>query len=119
MTSATSRPHPTPATRKPRSRSNCSSTSTRHYLGAYLLELGGADAIVFTGGIGENSLRIREGVCRDLGWFGIEMDPVKNVAGEGDRLLSSPASRVQIWAVATNEEIVVARQARDLLTGGE
>ncbi len=94
-------------------------TSTRHYLGAYLLELGGADAIVFTGGIGENSLRIREGVCRDLGWFGIEMDPVKNVAGEGDRLLSSPASRVQIWAVATNEEIIVARQARDLLTGGK
>ncbi len=49
--------------------------STRHYLGAYLVELGGADAIVFTGGIGENSVRIRNGVCRDLDWFGIALDP--------------------------------------------
>ena len=57
--------------------------SARHYLGAYLVELGGADAIVFTGGIGENSTLIREGVCRDLGWFGIELDPALNVAGPG------------------------------------
>ena len=49
--------------------------SIRHYLGAFLLELGGADAIVFTGGIGENSSAIRAGVCRELSWFGIELDP--------------------------------------------
>ena len=47
----------------------------RHYLGAYLLELNGADAIVFTGGIGENSVRIRTAVCRELDWFGIALDP--------------------------------------------
>ena len=57
--------------------------SARHYLGAYLVELGGADAIVFTGGIGENSVLIREGVCRDLGWFGIELDPAANASGPG------------------------------------
>ena len=57
--------------------------SARHYLGAYLVELGGADAIVFTGGIGENSALIREGVCRDLGWFGIELDPTAQRLGTG------------------------------------
>ncbi len=91
--------------------------SIRHYLGAYLLELGGADAIVFTGGIGENSSRVRAGVCHDLGWFGIEMDWVKNVSGGGERTVSAPSSRVQLWCVPTNEEIVVARQSRDLLSG--
>ena len=89
--------------------------SIRHYLGAYLLELGCADAIVFTGGIGENSTRIRAGVLRDLKWFGIEVDWVANAEVSGEHLLSSPDSRVQVWAVPTNEEIVVARQTRDLL----
>jgi acetate kinase len=90
--------------------------STRHYLGAYLVELGGADAIVFTGGIGENSARIRSGVCRDLGWFGITLDPALNAQGEAERKVSAPDSRVEVWTVPTNEEIVVARQARELLT---
>jgi acetate kinase len=90
--------------------------SIRHYLGAYLLQLGGADAIVFTGGIGENSARVRAGVCKDLGWFGIDVDWIKNTVGEGERTVTTPESRVQVWCVPTNEEIVVARQARDLLT---
>jgi len=89
--------------------------SIRQYLGAYLLELGGADAIVFTGGIGENSSRVRAGVLRDLKWFGIEVDWVANTVGNGERKISTPESRVQIWLVPTNEEIVVARQTRDLL----
>jgi acetate kinase len=87
----------------------------RHYLGAFLFELDGADAIVFTGGIGENSARIRSGVCRDLSWFGIELDPVKNAAGPVERLVSAAGSRVQVWTVPTNEEIVVARQSVQLL----
>ncbi len=89
--------------------------SVRHYLGAYLVELGGADAIVFTGGIGENSTTIRERVCRDLGWFGMVLDPAKNQSGHAERAVSSDDSRVALWTVPTNEEIVVARQARDLL----
>ncbi len=91
--------------------------AVRHYLGAFLLDLGGADAIVFTGGIGENSSRVRAGVCKDLSWFGIEMDWVENASGVGERLVSMPTSRVQIWCVPTNEEIVVARLSRDLLLG--
>ncbi len=89
--------------------------SIRHHLGALLLELGGADAIVFTGGIGENSSVIRAGVCRDLSWFGIELDPVSNASGAAERRVSTVASRVQVWCVPTNEEIIVARQSKQLL----
>lgn len=91
-------------------------TDIRRYLGSFLLALGGADAIVFTGGIGENSKVVREGVCRDLGWFGIGLDPEKNKTSKGESLLSCEDSRVQIWTVPTNEELIVARQTRDLLT---
>lgn len=91
----------------------------RHYLGAYLVELGGADAIVFTGGIGENSSRIRSGVLANLGWFGIELDPAANASAKGEAVVSTPSSRVAVWTVPTNEEIVVARQARDLLQGAK
>ena len=91
--------------------------SARHYLGAYLVELNGADAIVFTGGIGENSVRMRLDVCRNLDWFGIKLDTEKNAHASGEALVSAEGSRVQVWTVPTNEEIVVARQARDLLNG--
>ena len=90
-------------------------TDIRRYLGSFLVTLGGADAIVFTGGIGENSKVIREGVCRDLGWFGIELDPAKNLTAKAESQLSADGSRVQIWTVPTNEELIVARQTRDLL----
>jgi acetate kinase len=90
----------------------------RHYLGSFLVDLGGADAIVFTGGIGENSARIRAGVCRDLTWLGIELDPELNVSAHGECVVSKSTSRVALWAVPTNEEIVVARQSRDLLASG-
>jgi acetate kinase len=89
--------------------------SVRHYLGAYMVELGGVDAIAFTGGIGENSLRIRSGVCHGLDWFGITLDPERNQAGPSERRVSADGSRVEVWTVPTNEELIVARQARDLL----
>lgn len=92
--------------------------SARHHLGAYLVELGGADVIAFTGGIGENSTRMREGVCRDLGWFGIALDPVRNADGPPERRVSADGSRVEVWTIPTNEELVVARQSRDLLASG-
>jgi acetate kinase len=92
--------------------------SARHFLGAYLVELGGADAIAFTGGIGENSVRIRTGVCRDLDWFGITLDSERNADGPPERKVSADGSRVEVWTVPTNEELVVARQSRDLLLSG-
>jgi acetate kinase len=89
--------------------------SVRHYLGAYLLLLNGADAIVFTGGIGENSSRMREAICANLDWFGISLDRHKNAAAKGETTIHSADSRVQLWIMPTNEELVVARQAKTLL----
>ncbi len=94
-------------------------TSIRHYLGAYLVELGGADAIVFTGGIGENSTRIRARTCRDMEWLGVKLDPERNAGGPAERLVSTDDSRIQVWTVPTNEEIVVARQTQNLLKSGK
>jgi acetate kinase len=91
--------------------------SIRHYLGAYLLLLNGADAIVFTGGIGENSARIREAVCADLDWFGIHLSPMRNQEAKGEMRIDAANSRVQIWIMPTNEELIVARQSRDCLRG--
>jgi acetate kinase len=90
--------------------------AVRHYLGAYLLLLGGADAIVFTGGIGENSKSIRAAVCANLDWFGIGLDPVRNNEAKGEVPIHLHNSRVQIWIMPTNEELVVARQAQALLS---
>ncbi len=90
-------------------------SAVRHYLGAYLVELGGADVIVFTGGIGENGIGVRRNVCAGLEPFGIVLDERANTVGKGETAVHSPTSRVQIWVVPTNEEIVVARQAVELL----
>ena len=92
-------------------------TEVRHYLGAYLVELGGADVIVFTGGIGENRTDFRDAVCRDLETFGIELDPTANHQAQGEARISTETSRTQIWVVPTNEELIVARQAKALLEG--
>ena len=92
--------------------------SIRHYLGAYLVELGGADAIIFTGGIGENSPELRAAVCADLAELGIVLDAAANQAAKGEAKISGPQSRVQIWAIPTNEESVVALQAAQLLSEG-
>jgi acetate kinase len=89
--------------------------SVRHYLGAYLLQLGGADAIVFTGGIGENSASMRAAICANLDWFGIALDPHINVTARGEARLDAVGSRVQLWIMPTNEELIVARQAKALL----
>jgi acetate kinase len=90
--------------------------SVRHYLGAYLLLLGGADAIVFTGGIGENSATMRAGICQGLDWFGIGLDEVRNQEAKGEVPIHAATSRVQLWIMPTNEELIVARQTKELLT---
>ena len=95
---------------------NVFAASIRQYLGSYLVVLNGADAIVFTGGIGENSTRIRKQVCENLSFAGIELDLAKNETAKGEMCLSTPASRTQIWVVPTNEEIVVARQSLAAVT---
>ena len=89
----------------------------RQYLGAYLVELGGADAIVFTGGIGENRTEFRARVCENLEELGIVLDPALNESTREEGRISAEQSRVQIWIVPTNEELIVARQTKQLLEG--
>jgi acetate kinase len=91
--------------------------AVRQYLGAYLVELGGADAIIFTGGIGENGSEVRAAICASLTELGIELDAQRNRTARGEAPIHTPCSRAQIWVVPTNEEIVVARQTRDFLQG--
>ncbi len=85
----------------------------RRELGSLTAALGGLDAIVFTGGIGENAAAIRERVCRDAAWLGVELDPDANAAG-GPRI-SSPGAKVSAWSIPTNEELMIARHTRRLL----
>ena len=87
----------------------------RHALGAMLVELGGADAIVFAGGIGENGVNIRSGVTEGLEELGIVLDTAANSVAKGEAKISAPTSRTQLWVVPTNEELVVARQTKELL----
>jgi acetate kinase len=84
----------------------------RHYLGAYLALLGGADAIVFTAGVGENSPTTRAAAVAGLGGLGIELDEALNGARSKEaRLVSSAASLIAVLVVPTNEELEIARQA--------
>ncbi|NUP98386.1 MAG: acetate/propionate family kinase, partial [Armatimonadetes bacterium] len=86
----------------------------RRWIGACLMACGGADAISFTGGIGENDPLLRSRVCEDLAWLGLELDPVANrTVKEG--VLSTPSSAVAVVAVQVDEEIVVARDACQVL----
>lgn len=89
----------------------------RRQLGGMLVALGGADQIVFTGGIGENGIRIRSAVCSGLSELGIELDENKNATARGESRLESNSSRAQIWIIPTNEELIVARQTLGLLKG--
>lgn len=88
----------------------------RKYVGAYLAALGGAEAIVFTGGIGENSAEVRRRVCEGLGWAGLVLDPTRNAAGPGR--ISTDASTLHAWVIPTDEEKLMAREAARLLGGG-
>ena len=87
----------------------------RRHLGGLLVELGGVDLLVFTGGIGENGMHVRSQVCDGLAELGIELDETRNQDVHGETQLQSPASKAQIWVVPTNEELIVARQTQQLI----
>ena len=91
-------------------------SEVRRHLGGLLVELGGADAIVFTGGIGEKGSDFRQQVCHGLSELGIEMDDDANRRVTGEASIHQSTSRVQLWVVPTNEEIIVARQTKEALT---
>jgi acetate kinase len=87
----------------------------KKYIGQYVAVLNGVDAIVFTAGVGENSVPFRQAVLDGLTWFGIDVDPEKNVFGvEGD--VTKPESKVKVFVIPTDEELVIARDVERLKT---
>jgi acetate kinase len=89
--------------------------SVRGFIGQYLVALGGCDVLVFTGGIGENGVAIREAICDNLDWAGITLDPNKNAVRGKEVRISSVESDADIWIIPTNEELIVARQTMAVL----
>jgi acetate kinase len=91
-------------------------SEARRWIGGYFFQLNGADAIVFTAGIGENRASIRASICADLDNLGIRLDPKLNAETQGrEAIISAPDSRVKMMVIPTNEELVVARETRRLL----
>jgi acetate kinase len=90
--------------------------SVRGFIGQYLVALGGCDVLVFTGGIGENGIAIREAICRDLEFAGIALDHAKNQVRGKETKISSVESDAEIWTIPTNEELVVAGQTVAVLS---
>lgn len=85
----------------------------KKFIGQYFAVLNGADALIFTAGIGENSVRVREAIVEGLTWFGMDIDPEKNVFGNsGD--ISTPNAKVRVLVVPTDEELVIARDVERL-----
>jgi acetate kinase len=87
----------------------------KKYVGAYAAVLGGLDTLVFTGGIGEHSPAVRERICAGLEFLGIRLDPTRNQANAG--VISSPAGRVNVRVMETNEDLMIARHVLSLLGG--
>lgn len=90
-------------------------TAARDYLGAYVIEMGGLDAISFTGGIGEHSTIVRGQILRELEFLGVELDEGRNEEVHGEGTLHAASSRVQLHVLRTDEELVVARQTYEFL----
>ena len=90
-------------------------THVIRYVGAYAMELGGVDAIAFTGGIGENYAPLRRTVLEAMGFMGMVIDDGANENGAGERLISAPESAVEAHVIPANEELMVVRAAFDLI----
>ena len=87
----------------------------KFYIGAYIAEMNGADAIVFTGGIGENDKLMRELICKNMGNMGVKLDPAKNNQKGDAVILSTDDSKIKVLKLATNEELVIARDTKELV----
>ncbi len=87
----------------------------KKYIGSYAAVMNGLDAVIFTGGLGENAPIIREGVCRNMDYLGIKIDEDlnSNIRGKLTKL-STPDSKVQVWIVPTNEELLIARDTKEI-----
>ena len=87
------------------------------FVGQYVAALGGADAIIFTGGIGENGAALREYVAEHFGFMGVKVDPALNekMIRGNEGLISTPDSTVEVYVIPTNEELMIARDTKEIV----
>lgn len=88
----------------------------RFYIGAYIAEMNGVDAIVFTAGVGENDIYMREVICQELGNLGIKLDVVKNKVRGKETIISTDDARVKLLLIPTNEELMIARDTLNIVS---
>jgi acetate kinase len=92
----------------------------RKYLGSYLAAMNGADAIVFAGGIGENSPEVRRRICAGMDWLGVTLDPDRNASTVGtEGRIDRDGSRLELWVIPTDEELLIARDTWRIVTGAD
>jgi len=90
--------------------------SIRSYIGSFMFKMGGMDALIFTAGIGEHNPWLREAVCEGLEEFGLTLDAPLNEALHSEGSIHAPDSKIHVWVIPTNEELVIARETQRLLT---
>ena len=88
--------------------------TVRKYIGSYVAAMGGVDAIVFTAGLGENSPRIRDQICNGLEFLGTRIDPAKNAVRGKEQEISVEGSKVKLFVIPTNEELMIARDTKTI-----
>ncbi len=89
----------------------------KKYIGSYVAAMGGVDAVLFTGGIGENSTEVRAGVCEDMEFFGIKLNEELNNTTRGKLMkISADDAKTEVWVVPTNEELLIARDTLELIS---
>ncbi|MGM9584666.1 MAG: acetate/propionate family kinase [Faecousia sp.] len=87
----------------------------RKYIGAYAAALGGLDCLVFTAGVGENSASMRARICDGLQYLGVKIDPEKNTVRGKEAIISTDDSKVTVWVIPTNEELMIAQDTAELV----
>lgn len=85
------------------------------YIAKYAVAMKGVDYIIFTGGIGENQINIRKGICEQLEFMGVEMDVEANNVRSEEKVISKPNSKVKIYVIPTNEELMIAKETQRLV----
>ena len=89
------------------------------YVGAYAAALNGIDVLTFTAGVGENDTVVRQMVCDYLGFLGVELDPELNKTRGKEMMISTPNSKIQVWVVPTNEELMIAQDTAELVNAAK
>ncbi len=89
--------------------------SIASYIAKYAVAMNGVDYIIFTGGIGENQINIRKGICEQLKFMGVEIDIEANNIRSEEKVISKPESKVKVYIIPTNEELMIAKETKKLV----